>query len=232
MNPFRPKKGTFRFYRGIRAIFDTTDPEKYREVLPDVFDMPEFPQILTFVTDYIRVFPWPLTRYQEGATFLRCRYQGNHHWHTLTMPVTKRVARWGGRRMGYPKYIADKILLTEGSEGKWTGEVFYKNRTPLKMEFTPGWVREPLETEKWFEGTTAFLDGSSINLMPPEKGPGINAPYLDHKLEPQWNPINGMLKIAVDPAEKIYGLYDQDKTYLGMFNEFRGGVNLIPRKLS
>ena len=80
---------------------------------------------------------------------------------------------------------------------------------------------------EWFEGATAFLDGSSINLNPPEKGPGINAPYLDHKIEPQWNPINGMLKVEVDPAEKIYGLYDPNKKYLGMFNEFRGGVNLI-----
>jgi hypothetical protein len=49
---------------------------------------------------------------------------------------------------------------------------------------------------------------------------------LDHKQEPRWNPVFGMVKVTVDPGEEVSGLFDPGTEHIGMYNEFRGGINL------
>ncbi|MCP4118417.1 MAG: acetoacetate decarboxylase family protein [Desulfobacteraceae bacterium] len=50
----------------------------------------------------------PLGPYLEASIFLRCKYMDQTGWHSLTMPVTTEAANIGGRRLGFPKYVADK----------------------------------------------------------------------------------------------------------------------------
>ena len=69
-----------------------------------------------------------------------------------------------GRAVGFPKYVADRIDLTEGAGGAWTGEVVHGGRSVLRMEFTPS--AEPVTTS---------LAGSdpAFTLVPPGEGPTI-----------------------------------------------------------
>jgi hypothetical protein len=230
MSLTKPKGGMFRHFRGIKTIIPTSDPDRYRKVLPDAFEMPEPPLIMAFVADYIKVVPWPMSRYQEGATFLKCLYQGKEYWYCLTMPVTKRVPMWGGRRIGYPKYIADKITLVQDGEN-WKGDVTHRGACRLGLEFTSGIDREPAAFEKSFVDQESFFYGYSLNLVPPKKGPAVFTVTFDHRVEPNWNPALGMIRIEVDGTEEVSGLFDPEQAYIGMFNEFFGAINLIEQKL-
>jgi hypothetical protein len=230
MSMRKPKNGMFRHFKGIRALIEPTDEKAYRRRLPEAFEMPELPQITIFVADYIKMFPWPMTRYQEGASLLKCRYRGKEFWHVLTMPVTDRVAMWGGRRMGYPKFIADEIVLRQEDEN-WTGKVTHQGRPLLSLSFAPGFNRELTEPETSFTKESVFFSGSSINLVPPKKGPAVVWVKLVHQVEPRWNPTHGLVKVGVDPGEEISGLFDPGKEHIGMFNEFKGGMNLDPERL-
>lgn len=53
---------------------DQIDEQQYREMLPKFFEPHEIPQSSLFVADYIKVYPLPMTRCQEGAVSLNCRY--------------------------------------------------------------------------------------------------------------------------------------------------------------
>ncbi len=230
MSITQPKGGMFRHFKGIRAVIEPTDEKAYRRRLPEVFEMPEQPRITVFVADYITVFPWPMTRYQEGAVLLKCAYRGQEYWHCLTMPVTRRVPMWGGRRMGYPKFIADEIFLRPQEEN-WEGKVTYKGRILLNMTFTPGFNRELSDTETVFTQENRFFFGRSINLVPPKKGPAVYTSNMDHRQEARWNPTHGLVKLSVDPGEEVSGLFDPGTDHMGMYNEFFGGINLVPERL-
>jgi hypothetical protein len=220
----------FREFRGIRTIIDRIDEQKYRDMLPEPFEPYEIPQISLFVADYMKVFPWPMTRYQEGAVLLKCRYREDEYWYVYTMPVTRRIPMWGGRRMGYPKYIADEIALKQEND-EWIGEVIHKKRCKLRLSFSTGLERDPRETENILVSERSFFHGKSINLCPPGQGPAVMTIDLVHKVKENWNPNYGMMKVDVDQGEPIEGLFDREDRYVGMYNEFVGGINLNPRKL-
>ena len=231
MSLTKPKNGMFREFRGIRTIIDRINEQKYRDMLPKPFEPHEIPQISLFVADYMKVFPWPMTRYQEGAVSLKCRYRGDEYWYVYTMPVTKRIPMWGGRRMGFPKYIADEIVLSQEND-EWTGEVIHKNRRKLRLSFSVGLDRDPRGPENILVSERSFFVGKSINLCPPSQGPGVMTAELEHKVIDNWNPYYGMMKVDVDAGEPIDGLFDREDRYIGMYNEFIGGINLNPQKLN
>ncbi len=230
MSLTKPKKGMFRKFRGIKTIIDQIDEKKYQELLPKTFEPHEVPQISLFVADYIKVFPWPMTRYQEGAVLLNCRYKGEEYLYVYTMPVTKHVPMWGGRRMGFPKYIPDDIFLRQDGD-TWVGKVTHKNRCKLCLSFSTGLDREPEGSELFLINQKAFFSGQTINLCPPNQGPAVKTVIREHKVKDNWNPIYGMIKVDVDSGEPIEGLFEKEKKYVGMYNEFTGGINLNPRRL-
>ncbi len=41
-----------------------------------------------------------------------------------------------------------------------------------------------------------------------------------------------MIKIEVDAGDSIDGLFEKEEKYVGMYNEFIGGINLNPQKLN
>ncbi len=232
MSSLKPQKGMFRKFRGIRTIIDSVDEHRYRKMLPKAFEPHETPLITLFIADYIKVFPWPMTRYQEGAAFLNCRYRGKAHWYVYTMPVTKRVPMQGGRQIGYPKYIADEIFLRR-ENGAWIGNVIHKNRCKLCLSFSTGLDRDPREPEKiWVMNKKSLFLGKSIVLCPPGEGPAIKTTIMEHKVNANWNPNYGMVKVDMDAKEPLDGLFDKEKKYVGMYNEFTGGINIIPQQLN
>jgi hypothetical protein len=230
MSLTKPKNGMFRKFFGINSLIHPVNTAKCRELLPDQFDMPKTPQASAFVVDYTDVYPWPMTRYQEGAIFIKCLFAGKEYWYTYTMPVTKFVPMWGGRGMGFPKYMADSILLNKSSDA-CQGTVTHKGKTKLKLDFTKGLKAEPFESERFITEERSFFIGSVINLHPPSKGPKVIFVDLLHQVAPKWNPTYGMVRIDCDQSETLYGLFDHQKEYFGVYNEFEGGINLDPIRL-
>ena len=113
---FEPRGGMFLEFEGLTTHFLPKDPSLYRKLLPEPFGVPGQPVVTIFVADYIRVFPWPLSRYQEWSVLLKSEWKGEEGWYSVTMPVTKWVAMFGGRYLGFPKYIADEITLAKSGE--------------------------------------------------------------------------------------------------------------------
>jgi hypothetical protein len=158
----------FRKSRSVSVTVEPADLALYRELLPEVFAMPEHPLVTINVVDQLEVGPWPLTPYQLASVSLRCVYEGEEGWHPITMPETKWVAVWTGRTMGFPKYVADEIHLSPEGEG-WLGEVRHAGELRLRLAFTPA-ANAPVPRWKRARWSTG---GPTFNLRPPSRGPEV-----------------------------------------------------------
>lgn len=85
---FQPAKGMFREFSGVKTYLEPRDPALYRSLLPDPFSMPDAPVVMIFVADYVKVVPWPMTRYQEWAVGLKCVVKGEESWCVTNIAVT------------------------------------------------------------------------------------------------------------------------------------------------
>ena len=104
----------------------------------------------------------PLVPYHEGYVLLQSQYQGQTGWYVLTMPVDDQTANAGGRALGFPKYIADKIDLAE-TDGGWAGDVTFQGQSVMHVTFTPG-DTPPAAASSADPGLPIFL------LVPPAEG--------------------------------------------------------------
>ena len=145
---YKPAGGQFREWDGINAIIEPSDLSLYQQLIPKPFAMPEKPVVFVFCAHYLTVCNWPLTPYYEWAVSLRCNWDGVPGWYILSIPVTKQVARLGGRYLGFPKYIPNSITLAKGDHG-WNAQSQYKGKLELSLEFQSGLTRQlsPLEDE-------------------------------------------------------------------------------------
>jgi hypothetical protein len=222
-----PAGGQFREYIGLNTFIEPADHDSYRKFLPQAFEMPEQPIVEIFTADYMRVNPWPLTRYQEWAVLLKCAWKGNEGWHCITMPVTKWIPMVGGRRLGFPKYIVDSISLEQQGQG-WTARGLSNGIVQLQMEFHPGLTRSLSNWESQLAADeTFFKQGDAFQLFPPSQGPRIKRIHLDNVVPAQWAPEAGMVEIMVSPEEPWAGLVQDGNSYPGSFNHFIGAVNLV-----
>lgn len=223
---YNPKGGQFREFDGVTTHLEPKDVSLYRQVLPHPLTMPRRPIVTLFATDYIRVGPWPLTRYQEWSVLLRCAYNGEEGWFSLTMPVTKWVPMTGGRRIGFPKYIADEITVKHmGETVVASGK--HKGVTQIKLEFRPGLTRSLTDWERQLmDDPTFFKAGDTFLLVPPGKGPRMLRITLENVVQPNWSPCPGMVQVQVDPSENWAGLIPSGSAFPGTTNHFVGGVNL------
>jgi len=171
--------------RGIITMVEPADLTVYRKLLPDQFAMPDEPMVGVYVFDFLDTEPWPVTftkvlkPYREATILLRCTYKDQVGWYSLTMPVTDEAADIGGRRLGFPKYVADNIVLAQADSG-WVGTVDHQGKKPISLEFTPRPRAEmgklaPLKDEfMQGKGSAAEIKGPFILLRPPGKGPKVN----------------------------------------------------------
>ncbi len=209
---------------------EPTDLALYRSLLPEMFSMPEQPMVAIFIVDYTDVAPWPLTPYKEAGIFLKSKYDNEKGWYVKNMPVTKWVSMKGGRYLGFPKYVADEIILQKTPIG-WNGQVNHKNITRLSLEFVTGVPVNLTENRKKLMLDTFFMTGAFHLLVPPEGGPKIQKITAEHAVSPKWaTPQLGMVKITIDPEEPWAALFPS-QTY-GVFNHYIGGMNMIPHKLN
>jgi len=218
--PAEDREWSFRGQRGITAAFAPADLALYRSLLPAPFEMPEEPLVAVSVVYYYDVTA-PLTPYREGYVVLQCRYQGRTGWCVLTMPVDDETADAGGRFLGFPKYVADRIELEE-ADGVWSGRVIYQGRTVMALTFTPEAGREPVTTSSAVGGPSIFL------LVPPAEGPQVNEIGFDLAVEQRTVTTSGSTTVEVDPGEPWAGLLPPgDGAHWGTLEEKTGDWILV-----
>ena len=224
---YEPASGQFREYIGLNTFIDPADHDLYKKLIPQPFEMPAQPIVILFAADYLKVSPWPLTRYQEWAVLLKCAWNGVEGWHCITMPVTKWLPMTGGRRLGFPKYVVDSISVMKQGQG-WVAQSIFKGKDQLRMEFQPGLTRSLADWETELNSDESFFkQGDAFLLFPPSQGPRTKRIHLNHVVPAQWSPQEGMVQVSVDRQEPWVDLISEGKFYSGSFNHFIGGANLV-----
>lgn len=226
---FQPRGGMFREFEGLTTHFMPKDPSLYRKLLPGPFAVPGRPVVTVFVADYLRVVPWPMSRYQEWSVLLKSEWKGEEGWYSVTMPVTKWVAMLGGRYLGFPKYIADEIALAKRGENR-AATSKHKGVVQLALDFHPGTRRHLVPWEKELADNESFFKGDAHQLVPPGRGPRAQKIILRHFTQPKWSPENGMIRVRADPNQSWAGLVPDDGEFPGTYNHFIGGINLIAER--
>jgi hypothetical protein len=179
------ERNVWQDFTGIFAMVEPADPGLYRELLPQQFSMPEQPMVGLYVVHFADTEPWPMSAteylfpYFEATVLLRCEYEGRIGWYSHVMPVSTEAAMIGGRRSGFPKYVADEILLEPTEEG-WRGTAVHEGQNRISLRFAEVPLGElgplsPLEEEFVNgRGDDANLRGPIILLNPPGEGPDVN----------------------------------------------------------
>ena len=226
------KKGVFHEFYGIYTMVEPTNLTLYRALLPTPLEMPDQPLVYLFITDYTDVYPWPMTRYQEGALFLRTKYKGQEGWHCKTMPVTKWVPCKLGRNMGYPKYVTKAITVAQEGDD-WKGEAKDNDQLKLALEFSPGLTRALTSKEETYmkAGMEKLYAEPSLLFVPPDKGSVLQKVDKVHVFTPSWTTEQGMVRITIGPEEPWAGLVAPGTVSPGFFAKFKGAMNLVPTKL-
>lgn len=225
---FEPRGGMFREFEGLNTHFKPRDLSLYRELLPEQLAIPSQPVVTIFVADYLQVFPWPIvTRYQEWSVLLKSEWKGEEGWHSVTMPVTKRGAMFGGRYLGFPKYIVDEISIVRG-EKTYLATARFKSAEQLALEFRPSLTRPLTEWEKELADNVSFFKGDVFQLVPPGQGPRMQKIVLHNVVPPKWAPELGTVSVRVGPSESWAGLVPEKGEFPGTYNHFIGGINLVP----
>lgn len=224
-------KGMWQEFPGIYTAVEPMDLGVYRRLLPRQLEMPDRPVVAFFIVDYVTVVPWPMGPYLEGAVALSCKYKGEDGFHVLTMPVTEAVANQGGRSLGFPKYVADEIILAQSGQG-WKGVVTHRGKVRLSLEFTPGLTRElsPVEKEL-IGGPMTRMEVTSFQLVPPGKGPRLNRITLAPVVPAKWETRQGMVRIHISPDDPWAGLVPDGTMSPGLFQVFTGGNNMVTEKM-
>ena len=193
--------------QGIITMVEPADLTVYRKLLPEQFDMPDQPMVGIYLFDFLDVEPWPITftmklkPYREATILLRCKYKDKVGWYSLTMPVTDEAANIGGRRLGFPKYVADSIVLAKAGSA-WVGTVEHQGKIQISLEFTPKPLAEmgklvPIHDEfMQGKGPAAELIGPVILLNPPGKGPDVKV--ITCSPPPRTEIETGMVKITLE----------------------------------
>jgi 3-hydroxybutyryl-CoA dehydrogenase len=225
MRPPQVRPWGYHGQRGITAFFPPADPALYRSLLPEAFDLPDSPLVVVSVIDYHGVDA-PLVRYGEGYVLLSCRHGRQPGWWVVTMPVDDRTACEGGRSIGFPKYVADRIELRESEDG-WLGLVAHQGRGVMRVAFTPNPGPEPAEKLSADPGWPCLL------LRPPLEGPLVS--QVDTRLFGPRRTVTtaGSATVQAGRGEAWAGLLPAGGSPLpATFDEITGDWILVQSRLS
>jgi hypothetical protein len=179
-----------------------------------------------YVVHFADTEPWPITPtkflfpYFEATVLLRCDYQGRIGWHSLVMPVSTEASMIAGRRIGFPKYVADEIFLKPTEDG-WYGAAVHEGRDRISLRFTSTSSSElgtltPLQEEFVNGRGDAELKGPIILLKPPGEGPEVNV--LPSSPPPLVTRETGAVRIRL--TEPYDGLVPDGTVAPGLYQRF------------
>jgi len=228
---YAPPRGQFQESVGITTHIAPKDVALYRRLLPPAFDIPARPTMTIYVIDLMKVAPWPLTRYQEWSVLLQCLYQGQEGWFPLTMPVTTWLPMTGGRHLGFPKHVTDRIVVSQQGSAI-TGTAIHKGAAQVELRFEAGYSRPLAAWENELADDPSFSKGGCYCLVPPGVGPHVVKLELVHVAPPKWDTQYGMVAVRVDSSATWAGLLPEDGPFPGAYNHFIGGMNMEVGRLA
>lgn len=149
-NQSKSKVGLYKAFHQLSAFLAPQDLALYRSLVPAPFDVPPEPMISVKVAANERTL-LPLRPYNMAHVQILSTYEGQQGWLTLTMPETDWMPVEMGKARGYPKYVADSIVLERSSSG-WRAEVLSMgtNALTLSMRF-----ERDSSQASWFERITS-----------------------------------------------------------------------------
>lgn len=217
---------SFKESYAIKALIEPTDLKLYRALLPERLDLPKHPLLQVVMVHQVDVGPWPLTPYKEGAVSLRGAYRGEEGWYLPALPVSTWVACFAGRTMGYPKYVADSVVVDQ-KDGRWRTEIVHEGASRLRMSFVPGaWDEPPVWTREGWP-----TEGPTFNLEPTGIGPEIRAVESAHRLKPRYEETPGMATIEIGKDEPWARLFPPGAvTVQATLVHYKGGRKLVVRE--
>jgi acetoacetate decarboxylase len=168
---------TYHEFDGVFAYYKTQDTAAYRELLPQIFDMPSEPMVMVFVMDYYKMNK-TTEPYKEAAVFLLAGYRERLGWHCVTMPVTTDEARVKGiKYLGYPKILGDVGLQCGASS--YTGTLKLKDKSVMTVNLATKSDVSKAE-EAWFEKFSGLAGFNILNgkVYEPQFGGGSRVNLL------------------------------------------------------
>lgn len=202
IEPSEPRY-TYHEFDGIMVFYKTQDLAIYRDLLPQVFAMPDEPLVMAFTIDYYKMDS-ATQPYQEAAVYLLARYEGKPAWHCVTMPVTSDEARIGGiYYLGYPKIMGDVTLRRCCS--RYKGQLKLNGKAIMTITLEAKGHAVTNEEKQWFQQLKAIpqlniLDGK---IYQPKfgSGSGDKTPLEIAEQYPDKLQLKvGTAQIAMDPA--------------------------------
>lgn len=210
---------------GITTEYAPPDTGAYRRYLPPRLGMPADPCVKLVLVDFVEVSPWPFARYAEWSMLLRAAHEGREGWFPVTMPVTTWIARQGGHHLGFPKYLADSIVLVDDGVAV-SGRAFARDRLDVSMRFTVGGLPPDADrhARRVLRSPTLF-DAPFALLKPAGVGPGVRWLGFEEVVASIWTVRTGMVALEGDAG----GLVPGGTSVPGTACHFRGGMNLVRR---
>ena len=84
--------------------------EIYRDLLPDLLNMPKKPCVTMLFTSNEEVRP-PFPKYRFAQIKLSCKYKNKAGEYIITLPETDWIPVEFGKTFGYPKFICDEFIF-------------------------------------------------------------------------------------------------------------------------
>jgi hypothetical protein len=240
----RAPTGIYRHFRSVTASIEADDLELYRQLLAPALEVPKRPVIRLVATDYLETTP-PLEPYRVIQVQLASRYGHDAGWYPLTLPETSWLPVEGGRTLGYPKYVADAIVL-EGAGNRWTARCANAGNPviELAMDFEPdpgraGWFARQTQNPPWAMVRHALPPFRELPWFLIMGGPQANqhpAPFLvrgDAVItgRPWIREVFGRVRLSIVGDQPWVGLRREWTDVDGVLMEFKGRLNLGHRLL-
>lgn len=218
--------GFFQQFRGLMGCTAALDLARYRELLPEKFEMPADPQVCFYTLDFLISGVGP---YHEAALLLPVEYAGAAGRYVLTMPLDSAAATSGGRAIGFPKYMSDVTLTQHGND--WSASVGNAMKD-LEVEYTSECIAEDVFLWPDFINLTPIPAGetSSKAFLPPRDGRALMVP-AQHLTEPKYYSLRGLVRLSIGDHLPWNGLIDETKPFTGYLTTFKGGIDLGNRPL-
>lgn len=227
-DPLEAKKPLGRgFYQQLRGIFGCTTPadvDLYRRMLPAKFETPSNPEVCFYITDFQISGVGP---YREAAILLPVTHGGRKGEYVLTMALDNSAATYGGRAIGFPKYIADEVAVTSSGGANWTARARNRGVIDLQASFTN--LCRAVDSFPFpdFINLTPIQPGAPVReaFLSPRSGAALMVPAV-HLVAPAYYSLQGKVRLTIGDHLPWNGLVDESSDFDALLVTFKGGIDL------
>lgn len=117
-NQSETERALYRRGEVISCDLAPADPAFYRALLPAPLIPPARPAVRLAITDWQEMEP-PQLPYRLASLAIRARRRDREGWLLVQMPETDWLAVSAGRRIGFPKFMADLDFQTAGRRSRF-----------------------------------------------------------------------------------------------------------------